>query len=400
MAGGGPDVAAVGDEFLVVATHEPTLHYRFVYTMRVRGSDGALLDAAPIQRTGSYDTQVAVAAFSDRWVLAYAHTVTHNSPYATIRFMIIQPWGGATQPTLGGDGGFTNNEPTLATDGNQALLAWTSGGDVRARRLLSDGSTLDTDLGLAVSTANNMQFAPSVGWNGVDFALGFSDYRIHTNVLDTGIGDVYECRVDVNGTVLEPAGVPLATSPKIPEGQASVAGGAGISVIAHSALRVEAQYGTWRIVLDTSAPPLGVYCTAKTNSLGCVPAIAWSGAPQAGATSGFTISAAAIRNNSNGLLLFGLDGSNTLPFRGGTMCVKTPLNRSPLRNSGGTPTGADCSGVFSMDFNAFASGAAGGSPNSALLQSGTVVHVQWWGRDNGFTSPNNVTLSDALRFTL
>jgi hypothetical protein len=138
------------------------------------------------------------------------------------------------------------------------------------------------------------------------------------------------------------------------------------------------------------------YCTAKTTSNGCVPRIAASGLPSATATSGFTIACNNAINNKAGLLFYSLRGRGTLPFQGGTLCVRLPLSRTPVRNSGGNPPPNDCSGVLAIDINAFAHGLGGGNPAPALAQAGSVVTAQWWGRDPG--SPSGTLLSDAIEW--
>jgi len=143
-----------------------------------------------------------------------------------------------------------------------------------------------------------------------------------------------------------------------------------------------------------------VYCTAKTNSLGCVPTIAATGVPSATAGSGFIVSASDVLNNKNGLLFYGVNGPSALPYQGGTLCVKSQIRRTPSVNSGGNPPPNDCSGVFSIDMNLFAAGGLGGTPLPALSVPGTVVNCQWWGRDPGFPAPNNTTLSDALEYVV
>ncbi len=143
-----------------------------------------------------------------------------------------------------------------------------------------------------------------------------------------------------------------------------------------------------------------VYCAAKVNSLGCMPAIAYSGTPSATAGSGFVVSTANVLNNKSGLLVYGVTGRAAIPFQGGTLCILGTVKRAAPSTSGGTPTGVDCSGVFAIDMNAFAVGALGGSPLPALTVPGTVVDCQWWGRDPGYSPPYNTTLSDALEYTI
>jgi alpha-tubulin suppressor-like RCC1 family protein len=142
------------------------------------------------------------------------------------------------------------------------------------------------------------------------------------------------------------------------------------------------------------------YCTAKTNSLGCTPAINAVGEPHASLSSGFRVQCSQARNQKLGLLLYTVNGSQgSTPFQCGTLCIgPAGLKRAPSMSSGGSATGDDCSGLYSIDMNAFAAGAAGGNPAPELHQPGTLVHAQWWGRDPGFAPPCNTMLSDAIQY--
>jgi hypothetical protein len=147
-------------------------------------------------------------------------------------------------------------------------------------------------------------------------------------------------------------------------------------------------------------PPVG-YCTAKTNSLGCVPQIASSGTSSASATSGFSLQASSALNQKLGLLAYSAAGRAANPFGGGTLCLAAPVRRTPVQLSGGNPPPAnDCSGAYSIDMNAFAAGALGGNPDPALGVPGTLVDTQYWSRDPGFAPPQNVGLTAGLEYTV
>ncbi len=150
------------------------------------------------------------------------------------------------------------------------------------------------------------------------------------------------------------------------------------------------------------APP--TYCTAKVNSLGCVPLIGSSGCASATAASGFMLTASNQLNNQVGLVLYSEFGRDASSFgMGGILCLKAPLRRSKGFNAGGNPSPPrDCSGVFSIDFNSFGRGLLGTPPNPApyLSVPGQVVTAQFWGRDPGFAAPNDFSLSNGIEFTV
>ncbi len=152
---------------------------------------------------------------------------------------------------------------------------------------------------------------------------------------------------------------------------------------------------TWRPVLTVNytLPPPAIYCTSKTNSQGCVPAIGFTGLPDANAGSGFVISLANAINNQNGLLFYGIHGTQATPFAGGIMCVRAPLVRCGVQNAGGNPGPDDCSGAYALDFNARIT--SGADP---LLVAGVQVCAEWWTRDPA--DPFTTNVSDALKFLI
>jgi len=146
------------------------------------------------------------------------------------------------------------------------------------------------------------------------------------------------------------------------------------------------------IPFELTASPAS-YCTAKTNSQGCVPAMSWSGIPSVSAPLPFVLGASGVLNQRNGLLFYGLAPSNA-PHLGGWLCVEPPLRRTALQNSHGTVGPDDCSGQFALDFNARIQ--SGVDPS---LTVGAEVFAQYWSRDPALaTYPSNLT--NAVHFAL
>ena len=134
---------------------------------------------------------------------------------------------------------------------------------------------------------------------------------------------------------------------------------------------------------------VSTYCTAKTNSLGCLPAIASNGTPSLSA-GGFTVTCTNVINNKNGLLFWGRT-QTAVPFDGGWKCVAAPTVRTPIQGSGGSLSGNDCTGSYAFTFST-------SYMNSVGIVPGDTIYCQHWMRDP--PSPSTTGLSNALQFTV
>ena len=134
------------------------------------------------------------------------------------------------------------------------------------------------------------------------------------------------------------------------------------------------------------------YCTAKTSSRGCVPAVSGSGTPSMTSSAPFYIYANQVHNSQFGILVYAY-APDFKPFMGGTLCLGFPLKRVTVQATGGNGTGKDCSGVLSYDFNTWIA-----SGKDIGLASGLTLYAQWWYRDSqdGF----GAGLTDGLQFTI
>lgn len=150
-----------------------------------------------------------------------------------------------------------------------------------------------------------------------------------------------------------------------------------------------------RGAVSTGAPQS--FCSAGTSSNGCNATLSASAQPSLSGAAPCLLLASGVEGQRSGLFFYGIDNSCFVPIPWGAssswLCVRAPLQRTPLASSGGT--NGSCDGTLALDWSAFAA-----SHPSALGQPwglGARAFVQAWYRDP--PSPKTTTLSDALLLT-
>jgi hypothetical protein len=149
--------------------------------------------------------------------------------------------------------------------------------------------------------------------------------------------------------------------------------------------------GRARVYTQACAGPVS-YCTAKTNSLGCVPLIDAVGSPSLSGPDDFHLTAANVLSQKPGLLIWSREIAAS-PFGGGTLCLAAPLKRTTPQIAGGNTIVSDCTGTYDFHFSHVYMASEAAIP-------GETIYVQYWSRDPWFTAPNNIGLTDAMRFTV
>jgi len=101
-------------------------------------------------------------------------------------------------------------DPAVAFGGNQFFVVWednrniaTNLTDIYGGRVDTSGSVLDPS-GIAISTIIENQYNPCLAYDGTNFMVVWEDQR---NLSDF---DIFGCRVDANGTPLEPLGITIS----------------------------------------------------------------------------------------------------------------------------------------------------------------------------------------------
>ncbi len=101
----------------------------------------------------------------------------------------------------------------MSSDGTDYFVAWEDWRngwlDIYGCRVAQDGTVLDP-AGIPICTETGSHFIGSVLYNGLDYFVVWQDYR-------SGSSDVYGARVSRSGTVLDPTGIPVSADPAYQE---------------------------------------------------------------------------------------------------------------------------------------------------------------------------------------
>lgn len=301
--------------------------------------------------------------------------------------------GVCMKPAISRDGRFVAFNST-----SPEIVAGDTNGDddVFVRDLLA-GTTERVSVSSLGAQANNISFDPTLSSDGrfvcfssdaTNLVPGDTNIRYDIYVRDRLLGTTARVNVSTLGTESdETSGQPAMSG----DGSAVGFFSWGTTLIGGDTTGVGFVFDLF--LNDTSIfAPVVSYCTAKLNSIGCVPVISSAGAPRATGNDAFFLIATDVLNQKNGIYFWGLQPA-ALPFGGGTLCIAPPLVRTAVQSSGGAHSGASCTGTYSFHFRQSYMAANG-------LTAGDTIRGQFWSRDPGFAPPQNIGLTDAVQFTI
>jgi hypothetical protein len=134
------------------------------------------------------------------------------------------------------------------------------------------------------------------------------------------------------------------------------------------------------------------YCVSGTSAAGCKATISATGQASAGLTGNFSLHAANVQGQRNGIFFWGANtGRQANPWGAGTsfQCVVPPVARGGQRPGNGTQ--GQCDGAFTQDMHARWAAKPQHNPGPCAA-----VRAQFWYRDAGNNPPTS--LSNAVEF--
>jgi len=258
MDGWDPDVAALGQIFLVVGLDYllDNPQWQATHSMRVDGATGENLDAAPNPLGGVviFARHPHVVRWGGRWLAVWQTNISHDNPVASTKAAFVDA-DGTTPGVISVPLAW---RPNVAVSENVALIVAVTNSiasattDMAGILMAEDGTFPGSSF--VVSAAEYKQLRPAADWNGSEFIAVWEDKR-NAEIYYDQRTDIYGTRIDASGTVLDPAGVPIASA-AVPEVQPALLSIGATTLLAISTLRPESPLGALRIGIqvDGAAP--------------------------------------------------------------------------------------------------------------------------------------------------
>lgn len=151
------------------------------------------------------------------------------------------------------------------------------------------------------------------------------------------------------------------------------------------------------ILTGRQSPDLVLECARfvanNTNSLGCAPVMGHWGAPSLSMGQPLELSAQLFRNRVSAAMIATFGSVPGVPFAQQALCLAGPRQYLRIGNTGGSATGNDCTGTLNVPLSQAQMAQLGWT-------AGSVLTVQCWARDPGFVAHGELSLSEALYFTI
>lgn len=249
MDGHDPDVAAVGQVFLVVGLDFlfDNPEWQATHSMRVDGVTGQNLDAEPNALGGFviFARYPHVVNWGDRWLVVWQLNLSHDDTIAGTTAAVVDA-DGTTPAVIDVPLGWrpdvaVSNESALFVAVTNTVASATT--DLAGIIMTPDGTFSGTSF--TISEAPDKQLMPAATWNGSEFIVAWEDKRNSVIYFDERT-DIYGSRVDGAGNVLDPAGVPLSAA-SVPEIKPALLSIGTATLLGVSTLRTESQFGAYRI---------------------------------------------------------------------------------------------------------------------------------------------------------
>lgn len=194
-------IAVTGEVF--VGETEGGLHFADVDSgLGIRYGKATWIDARGVR------TPVASRFGDGHITLTVPAEVLEGSAYPAVLDPIVGPEIAIDTPVYAAAND-EQYETVVSFGGTNYLVVWTDEryqgtGDIYGVRVSPAGTLLDTS-GIPIGVAKAGQNDPAVAWDGTNWMVTWVDTRTNGN------GDVYAARVSGTGSVLDPAGIAVAT---------------------------------------------------------------------------------------------------------------------------------------------------------------------------------------------